>query len=164
MQTLSSGVVVKAKPLPVGYGANIARQHQTKKPKPPRLFVAELGRDEENPDDPDYLDALRQWQVDFAMSSLNLAMSFGLEIVSVPEGMMTYNSDEFKATLSFLGDDGTMPFVKWLQIIAAPTLEDLTIISNLPGFQAGVQEVGVQAEVETFRPTKARRTPFKSPA
>lgn len=161
---LSSGVIVEAKQLPVGYGANIARQHQAKKPKPPRLFVPELGREEENPDDPDYLDALRQWQLEFAMSSLNLAMAFGIEVKFIPEGLMTHTSPEFKAMLSFLGDDASLPFVKWLQLVAAPTLEDLTAISNLPGFQVGVQEAGVQAEVETFRPAKARRTPFKSPA
>ncbi len=64
--TLSNGVVLRLKSVPAFLAAQFTRKIQ--RPKPPRQFIERLGREEENPDHPDYLEALEKYATDLRMA------------------------------------------------------------------------------------------------
>ena len=154
MVTLSSGVVIKSKPLPAGYTVNVSRKWNSKEPKPPVEFIESIGRDEANPDNPDYIKAHQEWQTEFALAMFNLGMVLGIEIVEIPDGVPTKESVEFAGILELLGElpqTDIQKTVLWIELVAAPTADDVRVIVSILGEQGGATEAGVAAETKTFR-------------
>lgn len=92
---LSTGVVLK------GHPANsttlIAVIASFPRPKPPIYHNDRMGRDMENPDDPDYISRVQAWQVEQGDALLTAFILLGTELVSKPKGMIGPNP-EFQKT------------------------------------------------------------------
>lgn len=143
--TLSSGVVVKAKRVPDNLLLAWHRQHPA--PKPPIVTIEQEGRRprrEENPSDPDYIQATENYQIEVAAGMTDLIHLTGMEVVSLPEGMKGFEEDdEWEGELEAIGL--TVPPGKasrrllWIRYRVAPSSNDLALISNVYG--QAVQDV-----------------------
>lgn len=90
---LESGVVLRFKHVsPLAIRAAAMRIPQ---PQPPMVDNPDRGRPEQNPNDPEYLKALIQWQRDQTDASLGIGIIQGTEIESVPDGMYRPEADEW---------------------------------------------------------------------
>lgn len=143
--TLSSGAVVRAKRVPDNLLLAWQRQHQT--PKPPIVTIEQEGRRprrEENPNDPDYLQAVETYQIEVAAAMTDFIHLTGMEIVSLPEGMKPFEEDdEWEEELEAVGL--TVPAGKasrrllWIRYKVAPSSDDLSLISSV--YSQAVQDV-----------------------
>lgn len=148
--TLSSGVRVRLKPVP-----DILMQRvmsKIRKPKVPMWFNPEKERDEPNPNDPDYLEAVRQAEDERGQKAIDASIMFGCELVdSLPEdrtwikrlnrfGIEVDESDEFELQFAYL------------KYVAFVNSSDLALVS---GF--GLGERDIENAGATFRRTKERR-------
>lgn len=88
---LSTGVVLRVKPVPGRILGDAARL--VKRPTPPMVMNNDRGREEPNPDDPGYLDALREWSQQTMEASVNVALTLGTTVEHLPGGMHPPESD-----------------------------------------------------------------------
>lgn len=82
---LSTGVVLKAQQA----NPNILIRIMTAqpRPKPPVVFIKTMGREMENPDDPDYISRVKAWEMDYNAGMLNALVGLGTTLHSLPKGM-----------------------------------------------------------------------------
>ena len=82
---LSTGVVLKAKQASPTILIRVMTAKE--RPEPPVVFIKAMGREMENPDDPDYIDRVQAWEMNYKNSMLNALVGLGTELVSIPNGM-----------------------------------------------------------------------------
>jgi hypothetical protein len=83
--TLSTGVVLRGKKPPMLTMIKVMAAFP--RPKPPIYFSKEMGRDMENPDDPEYHERIKAWKTENGDVTLNAMILLATELVSVPAGM-----------------------------------------------------------------------------
>lgn len=81
-QELTTGIVGRI--VPVGASLIDDVVASIADPKPPMFFNEDKGREEENPVDPDYLEALEAAQRQRAVAALETLLLFGLELEQLP--------------------------------------------------------------------------------
>lgn len=155
--TLSSGAQVRAKRVPDNLVLTLHRQNPA--PKPPIVEIREEGRRprrEENPNDPDYVQALETYQLEIANKMTDLILLAGMEVVNLPKGMDEYDAEgEWVEELEAMGLD--VPLGKasrrllWIRYQVAPLATDLETISSVYARVAEVSEEGVEAKEEQFQ-------------
>jgi len=89
--TLQSGVVLRLKPISPG----LLRRAAAKIPEleVPRVYLDEKQREEENPNDPRYLQALGERSEKQALAQMDVAILYGTTVESIPEGGLNSESD-----------------------------------------------------------------------
>ena len=151
--TLSTGVILKIKPVPKFFIFSVTSR--ITKPKPPFVFNESKGREEENPDDPDYHEALEKWANDVANAGNDVAILRGSEIKSIPEGIPGPNSEEWKNEMEVFGlpmiDNPVARYLEWVKAIAAPLDRDINLLLGEIGRLTGVSEADVEDAVARFR-------------
>ncbi len=137
-----------------------------RRPNPPIWFSKEMGREMENPDDPDYISRVNAWQMDYSNGMLNVLIGYGTELVSVPDHLegphpivkkVGKGKDAREVTveplwirdyrnlgLPTLPDSASWRYITWVMFVAAPTQEDTTLISKAVKGLSGVKEADVQ--------------------
>ena len=131
--TLSTGVKLSLKR--VNSYAYIEFQRKHKKPKPPVVFLEEHGREQENPDNPDYIEQLEQWNTERMMGIIDITLILGTECTHVPAGIPKMDSDSWLESLAvaFGGDivfkNNKERYLWWLKYIAS-TDEDIAKIAT----------------------------------
>jgi len=146
--TLSSGVVLRAKK------ANpmilITVMSRFPRPKPPTFFMESMGREMENPDDPDYIDRVKAWEVESNSQVLNALILLGTELVSSPKDVPGPNNDTWLNKYKVL-DMPVHPtnkdwrYLTWVKFVAAPDETDLEVIQAAVGKLSGIAEVDVKS-------------------
>lgn len=82
--TLDSGVRVRVKQVPPGLMQDVLSH--IKKPKVPMWFNEDKGREEPNPNHPDYVEAVRQYEMEQTNATMDAIALFGVELVDgLPE-------------------------------------------------------------------------------
>ena len=152
--TLSNGVVLGVRPVP----PLAIRQAVLNVPKPPVpvTFLEDKGREEENPNDPEYLEALAAYRDATGQAALNVLLLMGTKLESLPEGLCGPDGDEWLGDLEFLGltidkENPRARYLAWLQFYAIPSNADITRALEGPAKAAGVAEGDVAAAIESFR-------------
>jgi len=146
--TLSSGVVLRAKkanPLIL-----ITVMTRFPRPKPPTFFMESMGREMENPDDPDYIERVKSWEVESNGQVLNALIMLGTELVSVPKGVAKPSDekwlDGFKALdMPIHPSNDSWRYLTWVKFVAAPDESDLTLIQEAVGRLSGIAERDVKS-------------------
>ena len=89
--TLQSGVVLRLKPISPG----LLRRAAAKIPEPevPRVYLDEKQREEENPNDPRYLQALGERSEKQALAQMDVAILYGTDVKLVPKGVLKSDGD-----------------------------------------------------------------------
>jgi hypothetical protein len=153
--TLSTGVKLRIKKMSIMLVTDIVAEKQRQRPKPPVTFIKTLGRHEENPLDPDYLERKDAWQAEMATAVNDAMVLEGTEpILPLPRGIAGPDDKDFLERMRTLGREPiskSAKYLAWVKYVAAPTQDDVTTVIAEVGKQSGVPEAGVQAAVETFR-------------
>ncbi len=159
---LSTGVVLKPRRIPNLMFAEVVRFF--KRPKVPVVYIEDIGREEENPNDPAYQEAVAAYTNELSMAIVDLMIVSGTEINSVPKGFPKPEDDswyeEFDAVFSMFGHNDTLTtkkrYLKWVKFCAAPTEQDIASIMEGVGRLSGVSEEDVSDAITRFRDSSER--------
>jgi hypothetical protein len=159
---LSNGIVLSLRPIPPGIIERaIAR---LERPKVPKITLKDKGVEEENPNDPEYLDALAIRERKVIETSTNVMLLVGTAIKSIPDGLCGPNDSWLDTEmLSYLGVEAEMKtkydrYLSWLNLYGLACQEDVLVVLSAVTKMAGLGEEDVQAAVSRFRSRKTRRT------
>lgn len=149
--TLSSGVVLRGKQAPPLDLIKVMAVFP--RPKPPVYFNERMGRDMENPDDPDYLGRVKSWEMESSNALLNVLILMGTEFVSTPRGIQKPSDDAWLEEYRELGlpihpESKSWRYLAWVTHVAVLGAEDLESIRKVVGNLSGVSEDTVQAAEE----------------
>lgn len=145
---LSSGVVLRGKqaaPMVL-----IEVMSAFPRPKPPTHFVEAMGREMENPDNPDYIERVKNWNTEQSNATLTALIISGTELVSLPDGMSGPDDKQWLEEYGLLGlqmlpDNKTWRYLRWVQYKAAPSAEDVKKLVEVVGRLSGVPEKAVKS-------------------
>jgi hypothetical protein len=150
--TLSSGVVLKIKQAPPLTLIKVMAAFP--RPKPPVYFNKTMGREIENPDDPDYLERLQAHKTESSSALLNALILLGTELVSVPPKFPKPESEQWIEEYRELGiqpkpENKSWRYLNWVTFKAVLNEKDLDLIQKAVGRRSGVPESAVKS-AETF--------------
>lgn len=148
---LSTGVVLRGKAAPALALVKIASKFP--RPKPPTYRNEKMGRDMENPDDPDYLERVQAYKTESASAMLNALILYGTELVSVPKGFPAPKDDSWLEEMAEVGmdmkpDSKSWRYLNWIMFKAAPLARDTQEIQKVVGSLSGVTESAAQTAEE----------------
>lgn len=150
----SNGVLLKLKKVPRLLLTDAIRKQAP--PKVPTWFNEDKGRDEENPADPAYVEALQAFNIDRGLMSVTMTLAMGTSIIDVPAGIEPYDSETWVADLNDMGmglDLRTprMRYTAWLKYIALPGDEFNDVVSAVMRYSGLISEEDVAAAQRAFR-------------
>ncbi len=158
--TLSTGVELKIKPVPKRFIYQVTSKF--KPPKVPTYHNKSKGRDEENPDDPDYQEAVEQYLVNIANATTDVALLRGTEIIEIPKGFPKPDSQHWISEMEILDmpmrDNKRARYLAWIKGMAAPLDADISILMEEIGRQTGVSEADTEEAVKRFQRLTSRGT------
>lgn len=157
LAALSTGVVLRARPVPASLFADLMARYPT--PEPPVVFIPEKGREEENPDDPGYTKRVTENNAQLARAMADAVILLGTEIASVPRGFPDQDDPEWLEEARLLGYElhsKRAKYLAWVKFKAGPELSDYQALWKAVGRLTGVTEQDTQAAVQRF-PGRARR-------
>jgi hypothetical protein len=170
--TLENGVALRLKPVPP-FAIRNAAAH-LKRPEVPIWVDPDKGREEPNPNDPDYQAAVRQYVNDQAEAALTVALLLGTEVISVPEGMYGVAderwAEEVTESMALAGGhfevhaSGKARYLDWLRMYAIPSEIDNYRLTRILTSGVGLTEAEVQRSVESFRSLYRRSPDLVAPA
>ncbi len=157
---LSTGVVLKLRnPSPIVMATAI-EQVADKEPKPPTVFIEAKGREEENPSDPDYLQARQAWLATTGLRALRALIPTGSALMSKPEDVVGPEDEDYPDLMASMGiEPGTgryTRYVQWILHVACSGRDDIGLLSTTLMRRAGVREEDV-AEAQALFPGLAAR-------
>lgn len=146
--TLSSGVILQGKMASPTTLLKVMTSFP--RPKVPTFLNETIGREIENPDDPDYIEQVKAWKDEQSVAVLNALILLGTDVVKVPKGMPKPDDNEWIQEYSVMGvpiqpDNKFWRYLTWITFKAAPTIEDLNKIQEVVGRLSGVTEKAVAA-------------------
>lgn len=159
---LSNGVVLKIRPVPPLAMREAATSEP--QPKPPIVHIAAQDRDEENPNDPDYLAEVERWQLKQLARVADVMLILGTELVDLPQecGLVPPDSDEWIEMLQAAGiqiqvsSNRYTRYLTWLRLYAIRSEPDLAEVFTAVVSASGVTEVEVQRAAAAFLDTARR--------
>jgi hypothetical protein len=150
---LSTNVVLKPVRVPNMIFPEVMRRYA--RPRPPRVMIADLGREEENPNDPTYLAQLEAYNSELGMAMVDTMIVMGTELVSAPKDFPKPAearwADKLKAAGFTITSEPIQRYLMWVKYIAAPSDEDIQLIMEGVGRLSGVSEKDVSEAIDTFR-------------
>lgn len=150
--TLSSGVKIKIKAINKFFIYQATERF--KPPKPPIVHDKKKGRDEPNPNDPDYLEEMQMYLAEVSQVANDVALLRGVEISEIPKGIDGPESKSWKEEMEILGlptDKKKYRWLSWLKAVAIPNDEEMNIVLEAIGRLTGVTEANVAQAFESFR-------------
>lgn len=150
----SNGIVFKLKKFP-----NIAITEANRRIKPPKIpsvYIEEKGRIDENPSDPDYIVARREYEYKLAMAAVGIALGWGTEVLEYPNGVDKPQDTDWSDDLTQLLDievpiKGRARYVDWLRLYAL-TEEDFNELTKRVFSYTGLTtEEDVKVAQDSFR-------------
>jgi hypothetical protein len=149
---LSTGVVLEAKQA----NPNVLIRIMTaqRRPTPPVWKSPTMGREMENPDDPDYIARVKAWEMDYNNGMLNALVGLGTSLHSKPKGMAGPDDDAWLKDYEALGlpvirDSKAWRYITWVLFKAAVNEKDTGLIGEKVKRLSGVREADVKS-AETF--------------
>lgn len=164
---LSNGILLKIKPVPPLLANAITEAF--KDPDPPKVYLEEKGRDEENPNDPNYLRELEEINEKRNRAINNLYLGIGTECVHVPDGYYRPEQEEWLDQVKFAArvagtpldfdfTDAVERYLCWLRFYALENGDDATVAHRLPMVLGGISEAEVEQAIDSFRSVSERGT------
>jgi len=156
--TTSTGVTLKVTQPKTRIIYNLYAQNPA--PKPPKIVIEEGGkkREEENVNDPDYVEAEATYRTRIYESYIKIIILTSTEIVSLPQGMLSFDEDkDWQDELEAMGLDvghsanRKERYLEWFFYRVAPTHEDVFGIQNLSESLSETTAGETEAAEETFQ-------------
>jgi hypothetical protein len=109
-----------------------------------------MGREVENPDDPDYIERIKSWKIELSNSTLNALVILGTELVKIPKNFPGPDTEDWLDEYKLLGvpmqpDKKAWRYLTWITMKAAPQTSDLDLIKEVVGRLSGISEAKVEA-------------------
>jgi hypothetical protein len=154
---LSTGVTIRVKPVSNILFTEFQKKHP--QPKVPMWYNEDNGRNEPNPNNPDYIEANRAWQFDVGIGIVDLMIIMGTSLESVKDGTPKLEDDDWLEDLSFadVEVDRNNKRARWLayvKYVAAAKDEDMEKLMAHVSGQSGVSEADVETASSQFRDKK----------
>ena len=165
---LQSGIVLRLKPVSSG----LLRKAAARIPEPevPRVWLAEKDREEENPNDPNYLAALVARGEKQGLAQMDVAILYGTSIETIPEGAYRPDDEEWSADLledGFLTDEDLSSYRKrylnWVLLYACRGGDEAKLFGHVI-ILCGLTEAEVQEVLASFRSRSLRGADTERPA
>jgi hypothetical protein len=149
---LSTGVILIAKQANPNVLIRVMTDAQ--RPEPPTWFNKAMGREMENPDDPDYIKRVQAWEMGYNNSMLNALIGLGTELKSKPKGFPGPDDDTWLEDYKAFGlqthpESKAWRYITWILFKAAVIDKDTQAISDKVKQLSGVREADVKS-AETF--------------
>lgn len=149
--TLSTGVVLRAKQAPPLVLIEVMSSFP--RPKPPVYHNEKMGREIENPDDPDYIERVKSWEMESSKAVLNALIILGTELVSKPKGFAGPGEQKWMDEYSMFGvpmhpQNETWRYLTWVKYKAVQNEKDLEAIREVVGRLSGVRDSSVKSAEE----------------
>lgn len=150
----SNGVVLELRGVPSLVTVAVLKSHP--KPRVPIVLNDDKGgREEENPNDPNYIAALERYQEEQVDLTSNVYLANGVKIKSVPNDYLPIESDEWTEPLRFSGIDipsddvgRRVAYLKYYLLQDDDCGKVITAVAIAGGI---VTEAQVDEAAETFR-------------
>lgn len=159
--TVSTGVIFKIKKAPAMAFQAVVKQWDKAAPKAPVTYIESKDRNEENPSDPDYIQAKRDYEERRNTALFDAAILFCTEIESVPEGINKPEDDDWLEDLKILGiapgAGKRERYLSWVKYYAAPDDTDLVSLNVAISRVNGVSEGDVSAAMAAFKSAQRGR-------
>lgn len=156
--TLSSGVRLKLKPVSKHFIYGVTATFEP--PSVPLVHIDGKKRPIENPDDPDYQEAVDAWIADVANASTDVVLLRGTEIIEKPDHIMGPDDPEWIEEMIVLNvpmhDNRRARYLFWLKAVAAPADDDIRNLMEALGRLTGVAESDVADAIDRFRSLAVR--------
>ena len=125
-----------------------------KRPEPPIVFMKDIGREMENPNDPDYISRVKAWEMDYNSGMLSALIALGTSLKFKPKHLPAADKDEWIADYKSLGlpimpESKSWRYTTWVLFVAAVIDQDMKAIGDAVKKLSGVREADVQ-DAETF--------------
>lgn len=151
---LRNGVVLKLAPVPPLAMREAAIHYPP--PHPPVVLNRDKDREETNPNDPDYLEALERYTMEQAARVADVMILLGTSIESIPEGVEPPESPTWKAKLEALdikvdSSNEYKQYLAWLRLYALTSEQDLAYTLWAVTRISGVTEEEVRRAASAFR-------------
>lgn len=153
--TLSTGVVLKAKSVPLYIFRKVKARFDSQKPRVPEVYNAQSDRMIEHAEHPDYLADIEAWEQASEEKMLDAMIAMGTEIVSVPEGFSIPGDEEWVSGVEFIigetvGDAPLPRYAAWVKYVAIHSPEDIEAITEIVYEKIGVTAEDVNQQLATF--------------
>ncbi len=167
--TLSSGVVLRLMKPSRFLLQEKARQMTPKMPKVPVVFIEAKGREEDNPGDPAYIEAVQAWSNEWARATENATILMGTAIESVPEGFQRPEDEEWAQELADaygleVPSSKPLRYCMWLKLVAIRTEDDAQLVKERTDNLLGIPQRKVSEAMESFRDREERPADMDAPA
>lgn len=154
---LSTGVVLRGKMANPTTFISIAAMFP--RPKPPIYHNKTMGRDMENPSDPDYIARVQSWQIEQGNAIVTFLILDGTELVSKPDDMpgplpgKGKKEKDWLDRYSLLGlpmlpENQEWRYLTWVKTVACKDPNDIKLIQEVVGRLSGVSKTDVRAAEE----------------
>lgn len=149
---LSSGVVLRGKQAPPL--ALIKVMSAFSPPKIPTYFNTTMGREIENPDDPQYKTDYQTYQTNLTNAMSNALILLGTELADVPKKFPRPEDDAWLEEWNEIAigegkpDNKSWRYLTWVTFKAVLTNDDMDLIQKEVGRLSGVPESAVKSAEE----------------
>lgn len=149
---LSTGVVLKARQANPNILIRIMAAN--KRPQPPVIFNKAMGREMENPVDPDYISRVKSWEMEYSNGMLNALVGLGTTLVSKPINFPGPDDDLWIMEYGEFGlpthpESPSWRYIAWVLSKACTNEKDTQLIGDKVKSMSGVKEADVQ-DAESF--------------
>jgi hypothetical protein len=154
---LTNGIVLTIKQVPPSLYIDIMTKSSEGRPKPPVMFIERLGRTEENPADPDYQEALKNFSVRQIKAISDAFLLHGTSLLECPAGIEGPDTDGDWIE-NIIASGLPMPrnkrerYLFWLKVVALVDEKDYVAVMEEVGKKSGVNEAQVAKATQSFRP------------
>lgn len=157
--TLSNGIVLRVRSMPPLLFSSVT--NSIPEPEVPKVYMEDKGRDEPNPNHPDYVKAMEDRTAAIALATMNLMLVACTSIDSIPEDCESPEDDGwlFQARMAgfeFNPNDRNERYLAWLRAYAIATVGDMQKVQTVPLQLAGVSEQEVDEAMDAFRSGEGR--------
>lgn len=155
---LSTGVVLRSKAISRNIFADILSEHVA--PHIPSVYNHDKGREEDNPQDPEYLDQMRRYNTQLARAMSDALIVLGTEFESKPDSLPSYDDETWLEEVNLLRIYKTTSrkgrYLAWVKTVAISTDDDFKAITESVKRSMGVPEGDVADAAKRFRPDAKR--------
>lgn len=151
---LSTGVILGLRPIATRIIVQAMERFEA--PKVPVVWDEAKQRNIENPQHPDYIQALEDHQVARGMAMYDACVALGTELKFIPEGFSKpddpdWVDDLVAAGIEFDASRPRLRYIMWVKTVAALRTEDAEAIVRCVTRRAGVTQEDVSDALGNFR-------------
>jgi hypothetical protein len=126
-----------------------------KEPQVPVQMIEDKGREEPNPNHPDYIAAMEQYQAQLANLIMDTYLYLGTVLVSKPDNLPGPNDGDWAEELALFGiptRDTKLRYADWIKnVVLRGDMEEFTALREAIGNVNAVTETAVAEAADSFR-------------